>query len=83
MDPQKAIDALPEDEKMKLVAFIQEEQKRQEFQEAVTNYTNTCFDLCITKIKPSLGSTEQTCIRNCVDRFIDSSVLLLKNLQKQ
>lgn len=38
----------------------------------------TCWDICITgSFSSSLSGREETCLTNCVDRFVDTTVLLV------
>ncbi|KAF7845894.1 hypothetical protein BT93_L0148 [Corymbia citriodora subsp. variegata] len=51
---------------------------------AIHSLTDMCFRKCITS-KISAGSLdryEEPCMRNCVDRFMDSQMLVVRNLEK-
>ncbi len=50
---------------------------------AVHNLTDICWKKCITgKISGSkLSSGEETCTQNCVERFLDSNMAVLKHLE--
>ena len=49
---------------------------------AVHSITDVCWKKCITgKISGgSLDRNEQSCTQNCVDRFMDGNLLILKRL---
>jgi len=50
---------------------------------AVHELTETCFKKCITSSISSgkLASKEETCIQNCVERFMDSNLAVLRHLE--
>ena len=37
---------------------------------------DTCWDTCVSTPDSKLGSRTETCISNCVDRFIDSTLFI-------
>ena len=44
-----------------------------------------CWDVCMESTKPSsklTGKTE-TCLRNCVDRFLDTNIFVTERLAKK
>jgi mitochondrial import inner membrane translocase subunit TIM8 len=50
---------------------------------AVHELTETCFKKCITGSISSgkLASKEESCIQNCVERFMDSNLAVLRHLE--
>jgi mitochondrial import inner membrane translocase subunit TIM8 len=47
--------------------------------------TDTCFRKCIPAgaiKKGSLDKYEEPCMRQCVDRFLDTNLLVLRELEK-
>lgn len=50
---------------------------------AVHNLTDICWTKCVTgSIKSgTLDKSEETCARNCVDRFLDANFLVIKQLE--
>ncbi|KAI8915207.1 hypothetical protein PhCBS80983_g01334 [Powellomyces hirtus] len=74
---------LDEKSKAELVQFVENEQRRANFQSTVHQYTDTCWDKCITKVKPALDKSDEVCLTNCVERFLDSTILLLNSLGAQ
>eukprot|EP00088_Acartia_fossae_P029581 TRINITY_DN30449_c0_g1_i1.p1 TRINITY_DN30449_c0_g1~~TRINITY_DN30449_c0_g1_i1.p1 ORF type:complete len:125 (+),score=25.75 TRINITY_DN30449_c0_g1_i1:39-413(+) len=43
----------------------------------IHHLNETCWDICITgKFSSSLGSRDETCLTNCVDRFLDTTLLI-------
>lgn len=51
---------------------------------AVHSLTDTCFRKCITtKISSGkLDRTEEPCMQNCVDRFLDANRLVVQSLER-
>jgi import inner membrane translocase subunit TIM8 len=51
---------------------------------AIHSLTDTCFRKCITgKISSGkLDRSEEPCMQNCVDRFMDANLVVIKNLEQ-
>ncbi|KAJ3103010.1 Mitochondrial import inner membrane translocase subunit Tim8 B [Phlyctochytrium planicorne] len=62
-----------------MAAFVAAEQQRASFQQQVHQYTDVCWDKCIApnRVKGSLDRNDESCIKNCVERFIDSSMVII------
>lgn len=43
-----------------------------EFRQLVSDITENCYPICIRKPGSSLGSSDQKCIADCMDRYVDS-----------
>ncbi|KAJ3015284.1 Mitochondrial import inner membrane translocase subunit tim8 [Thoreauomyces humboldtii] len=50
---------LDEKSKAELVQFVENEQRRANFQSTVHQYTDTCWDKCIMKVKPALEKSDE------------------------
>ena len=51
---------------------------------AVHNLTDICWTKCVASNKVSGGAltgAEESCTRNCVDRFLDANVSVLRHLE--
>ena len=50
---------------------------------AVHNLTDICWTKCITGAIKSKGldKNEESCAKNCVDRFLDANFLVIKQLE--
>lgn len=55
--------------------FVAEKQKAQ-FQAQVREFNDICWDKCVDKPGVKLDSRTETCLSNCVDRFIDVSFFI-------
>lgn len=75
MDAQKKVDP-------QLLSFIQEETNRQKFAGMVHVLTDQCWDVCLGNDRPAakMDSRQQTCLNNCVNRFVDASTFLMQRL---
>jgi len=66
-----------------LQQFIQNENQKSQVQRSVHELTETCFKKCITGSISSgkLAGKEESCIQNCVERFMDSNLAVLRHLE--
>ncbi|PWW80344.1 hypothetical protein C7212DRAFT_311340 [Tuber magnatum] len=69
-------------DKKDLQSFIQNEQQKAKFQANVHNLTDLCWTKCITgKISgATVDRSENSCLENCVNRFIDSQKTIVRQL---
>ncbi|KAI9847819.1 MAG: Mitochondrial import inner membrane translocase subunit tim8 [Sclerophora amabilis] len=74
---------LSQNDKTELQQFIVNESKKAQLQQSIHSLTETCFAKCVTsKISSGkLDKSEETCAQNCVDRFMDANMQVLKHLQ--
>lgn len=61
--------------------FVNQETQRQRFQALVHEMTGRCWDTCVGIPGNKLDSKTETCIRNCVDRFLDTSNYVVNRLE--
>ncbi|XP_076179274.1 translocase of inner membrane 8 [Ptiloglossa arizonensis] len=59
-----------------LAAFIIAQKQKLQFQAQVHAFNDVCWEKCIDKPGSKLDSRTETCMKNCVDRFIDVSILI-------
>ncbi|XP_076302325.1 translocase of inner membrane 8 [Lasioglossum baleicum] len=55
--------------------FIAEKQKAQ-IQAQIHEFNDICWEKCVDKPGVKLDARTETCLSNCVDRFIDVSLLI-------
>ncbi|KAI9012381.1 Tim10/DDP family zinc finger protein, partial [Hyaloraphidium curvatum] len=66
-----------------LAKFLQDEQRRADFQQQVHSYTDVCFEKCVKGVKAKgLDKSEEACVANCVERFLDLSAVIQTRLQE-
>ncbi|XP_064483311.1 mitochondrial import inner membrane translocase subunit Tim8-like [Ornithodoros turicata] len=56
--------------------FLAIEQQKAQFQAQVHRLNEICWDKCIDKPSSKLDGRTETCLTNCVDRFIDTSLAI-------
>ena len=66
-----------------LASFIEQENQKQRFQTVVHTLTEQCWDLCAPSISTRLDGKSETCLANCVERFIDSSNYIINKLGQE
>ncbi|CAK7272078.1 Mitochondrial import inner membrane translocase subunit tim8 [Sporothrix epigloea] len=86
LDPS-VINSLSDKEKEELRQFVNTQSQRTRVQAQTHNLTDICWKKCITSPVKSnaLEKTEEACMNNCVERFLDLNILtakLLSNMQR-
>ena len=66
-----------------LASFIEQENQKQRFQSVVHSLTEQCWELCAPGIGARLDGKSETCLANCVERFIDSSNYIINKLGQE
>ncbi|KAF2750079.1 mitochondrial import inner membrane translocase-like protein subunit Tim8 A [Sporormia fimetaria CBS 119925] len=80
-----AIDRMSDRDKQELQQFLQNEGQKARIQASIHSLTDTCFKKCIAPgavKKGPLDKHEEPCMRQCVDRFLDGNLVVLKELEK-
>ncbi|KAK8049328.1 hypothetical protein PG994_011058 [Apiospora phragmitis] len=77
------LEKLNDKDKAELRLFLNNENQKARVQSTVHSLTDMCFKKCIiSNIKQGkLDKTEEGCMANCADRFLDISALTMKHLQ--
>jgi import inner membrane translocase subunit TIM8 len=65
-----------------LQQFIQIEEQKARFQQQIHQFTDMCWDKCIAKIGNKLDRNDENCLGNCVERFLDTGMVLVKRLEQ-
>jgi len=64
--------------------FIAAESQKKKFQDIVHSLTEECWDKCVTdRPGQKLGGSTESCIVNCVERFVDTANFVVNKLQTQ
>ncbi|KAM6958992.1 mitochondrial import inner membrane translocase subunit Tim8 B [Aplochiton taeniatus] len=61
-------------ESAELQRMIAIEQQKAQFQAQVHTFTDVCWDKCVDSPSSKLDTRTETCLVNCVDRFIDTTL---------
>ncbi|KAM0755739.1 hypothetical protein T439DRAFT_320453 [Meredithblackwellia eburnea MCA 4105] len=65
-----------------LQVFLEQEQAKARLQTSIHTFTDMCWDKCITgSISNRFSRGEEGCLVNCVDRFLDTSLFIVKSLE--
>ncbi|XP_052130086.1 mitochondrial import inner membrane translocase subunit Tim8 A isoform X1 [Frankliniella occidentalis] len=62
--------------------FVRQVEQMSRFQEQTHKLTSKCWDLCVDKPETRLGSRSETCLKNCVERFIDINNFITNRFEK-
>ncbi|KAI3917427.1 hypothetical protein MKX01_029449 [Papaver californicum] len=65
-----------------VLQLIEQEKQRAMVNEMVAKLTNTYWDKCVTSTPGSKFSlSESSCIANCAQRYLDTSMIIMKRFQ--
>ncbi|XP_039962499.1 mitochondrial import inner membrane translocase subunit Tim8 [Bactrocera neohumeralis] len=56
--------------------FLLVEKQKAQVNAQIHEFNDICWEKCIGKPGSKLDSSTETCLSNCVDRFIDTSLLV-------
>lgn len=79
-----AIQSLDEASRKEIMQFVESEQSKSKVQLSIHNFTDMCFKKC-NKDKPITSATldgqEEACLKNCLNRFLDTNIKVVEALQ--
>ncbi|CAH0043985.1 unnamed protein product [Clonostachys solani] len=77
------LEALNDQDKAEIRQFLNKQQQRSQIQAQTHQLTQVCWTKCVPGAVKSgkLDKTEETCLANCVNRFMDLNLLTVKHLQ--
>jgi len=61
---------------------VMEEQQKAQFMQQLHHLNDNCWTLCVGSPSSSLSGREQSCLTNCVDRFVDTTLLITDRFTK-
>ncbi|EKD14830.1 Tim10/DDP family zinc finger [Drepanopeziza brunnea f. sp. 'multigermtubi' MB_m1] len=69
-------------DKQELQQFLNHESQRAQIQQTVHTLTDLCWKKCVTGTIKSgaLDKNEESCAKNCVDRYLDANFAIIKRL---
>lgn len=62
--------------------LIAEDQK-QRFQSQIHAFTDMCWEKCVDKPGNKLDGKTETCLVNCVERFLDTNIFIAKRFAEK
>mmetsp|Transcript_64181 Transcript_64181/g.171819 ORF Transcript_64181/g.171819 Transcript_64181/m.171819 type:complete len:89 (-) Transcript_64181:35-301(-) len=81
MDIQSDFASLDKKSQKEVQSFIEQQQQMQQIQAIVGKITELCWDKCVSKPGKDLTDTERTCLANCSERFLDTSMFVVNRIQ--
>ncbi|KAF5312684.1 hypothetical protein D9619_003044 [Psilocybe cf. subviscida] len=76
------MDKFDEATQKELSTFLNQEQARAKMNSSIHELTGVCWTKCVTGTPGrSFSRTESNCLANCVDRFFDASLYMVKEVQ--
>ncbi|KAL7746350.1 Mitochondrial import inner membrane translocase subunit tim8 [Sorochytrium milnesiophthora] len=66
-----------------LQKFLEAENTKARVHTQIHTFTDMCWDKCISKVNNRMSNGEETCLTNCVERFLDTSIYIVKRLEQQ
>ncbi|ETW87459.1 mitochondrial import inner membrane translocase [Heterobasidion irregulare TC 32-1] len=77
-------ESFDESTQKELQTFLDREQAQARVQQSIHSFTSMCWDKCITGTPSTRFSRgEESCLVNCVDRFLDTSLFMVKQIEQQ
>ncbi|KAG7192633.1 Mitochondrial import inner membrane translocase subunit tim8 [Scheffersomyces spartinae] len=75
---------LDESSRQEIAQLIEAENSKSKIQMSISHYTDMCFKKCNAN-KPistgNLDSSEEKCLTNCLNRFLDTNIKVVHSLQ--
>ena len=53
------------------------------FQAIIHDLTEKCWEACIDRPGPKMDGKSENCLKNCVQRFLDTNIAVTQNLEKK
>ncbi|ODQ79379.1 hypothetical protein BABINDRAFT_161782 [Babjeviella inositovora NRRL Y-12698] len=84
---QQVLNSLDDSSRQELMKFVEAENSKSKVQMSIHQFTNLCFKTCVTNKGPifsgDLSVQEENCLANCVNRFLDTNIRVVQQLQNQ
>ncbi|KZT52521.1 hypothetical protein CALCODRAFT_487093 [Calocera cornea HHB12733] len=66
-----------------LASFLEQETAKSQVQSSIHTLTDMCWKKCVTgSIGARFARSEEGCLVNCVDRFLDSSLFIIQKVEE-
>jgi len=67
----------------KLQEELMVENQKHKFQSQIHAFTDMCWEKCVDKPGSKLDGKTETCIVNCVERFLDTNIFIAKRFSER
>lgn len=77
---------LSAEDQQRVSDFIEMEQNRAQIQQAMNRLTDKCWDKCLSNESlgsSGLSSSQESCVANCAERFLDTSIFLMRRMMSK
>lgn len=78
--------SLDDDSRKEILQFIESENSKSKVQMSIHNFTDMCFKKCNNNkaiVSNTLDRSEEQCLSNCLNRFLDTNIKVVQALQNQ
>ncbi|GAA5944387.1 protein transporter TIM8 [Sporobolomyces koalae] len=80
----QGLEQFDEQSRRELSQFLEQEQVKAQLQTQIHTFTERCFDKCVPGAPGARFSrSEESCLSNCVDAYMNSSLLIVKYLESR
>ncbi|KAI3381989.1 hypothetical protein SNEBB_008060 [Seison nebaliae] len=79
MDEMPNMSNLSTNDRDKILTNVKQQLAMAQAQELLQKISDKCFSACITKPSTSLSRYEETCLGNCMDRYMESWRIVSKS----
>lgn len=74
-----SMETLDESTRTELATWMDAEVAKARVRSQIHGFTDMCFKKCVSSISsPKLSTSESTCVQNCIGRFLDTNVEIVK-----
>ncbi|EDW81991.1 uncharacterized protein Dwil_GK25366 [Drosophila willistoni] len=70
------------DNEKELQEFVMLEKQKAQMNAQIHEFNEICWEKCVGKTGNKLDHSTETCLCNCVDRFIDTSVFIARRFSQ-
>lgn len=79
-----ALSQLDDNQRKEMAQWMEQEVSKAKVRSSVHTFTDFCFPKCVSSISsPGLSTSESSCLQNCLGRFLDTNVSVVKMIQEQ
>ncbi|KAJ7169610.1 Tim10/DDP family zinc finger-domain-containing protein [Mycena filopes] len=77
-------DKFDEATQKELATFLEKQQAEARLHQSIHNFTGICWKKCVTGTPSTKFSrSEESCLSNCVERFLDTSLFMVRKIEEQ
>uniref|UniRef100_A0A060T452 Mitochondrial import inner membrane translocase subunit n=1 Tax=Blastobotrys adeninivorans TaxID=409370 RepID=A0A060T452_BLAAD len=78
-----ALQKLDAPTRQEIAQWMEAETSKSKVQSSIHNFTDMCWKKCVTHVaSANLDAKEEACMRNCLHRFLDTNISIVKQIQQ-